>query len=109
MDSEAFNDCFLVTAKVPEEVFCLFTPYAAQDGIHPRNGRQGQWPVYMAFLRDGTVHIAVNNNRDIFELDDTNADHDALHQKFLNELKWFTDMIDTLRLENTLYQKEANV
>ena len=33
----------------------------------------------------------------------------GVHKKFLNELKWFTDMIDTLRLENTLYQKEANV
>ena len=32
-----------------------------------------------------------------------------LRQKFLGELRWFTDMIDTLRVEDTLYKKEANV
>ena len=27
----------------------------------------------------------------------------------MGELRWFTDMIDTLRVEDTLYKKEANV
>ena len=54
--------------------------------------------VYISFLRDGKIHIAVNTNRDIFELGDAKADYDALHQKFLDELKWFADMIDALVL-----------
>ena len=34
---------------------------------------------------------------------------EGLRQKFLGELRWFTDMIDTLRVEDTLYKKETNV
>ena len=34
---------------------------------------------------------------------------EGLRQKFLGELRWFTDMIDTLRVEDTLYKKEANI
>lgn len=30
-------------------------------------------------------------------------------KKVLGELRWFTEMIDTLRMEDTLYKKEANV
>ena len=31
---------------------------------------------------------------------------DELRQKFLRELRWFTDIIDELRVEETLYKKE---
>ena len=34
---------------------------------------------------------------------------EGLRQKFLCELRWFTDMIDTLRVEDTLYKKETNI
>ena len=34
---------------------------------------------------------------------------EGLRQKFLGELRWFTDIIDTLRVEDTLYKKEINV
>ena len=34
---------------------------------------------------------------------------EGLRQKFLGELRWFTDMIDTLRVEDTLYKKETNI
>ena len=32
-----------------------------------------------------------------------------LRRKFLGALRWFTNMIDTLRVEDTLYKKEATV
>ncbi|MDY2809107.1 MAG: hypothetical protein SOT64_00615 [Candidatus Faecousia sp.] len=34
---------------------------------------------------------------------------EGLRRKFLGELRWFTDMIDTLRVEDTLYKKETNI
>ena len=34
---------------------------------------------------------------------------EGLRQKFLGELRWFNDMIDTLRVEDTLYKKETNI
>ncbi len=54
------------------------------------------------------LHIAVQTGRDFFELGKSNTDVEGLRRKFLGELHWFTDMIDTLRVEDTLYKKETN-
>ncbi len=54
------------------------------------------------------LNIAVQTGRDFFELGRSEANIDKLRQKFLGELKWFTDIIDTLRVEDTLYKKETN-
>ena len=49
------------------------------------------------------------NGRDPFELENDSANVEGLRRKFLGELRWFTDMIDTLRVEDTLYKKAKNV
>ena len=51
--------------------------------------------------------FAVQTGRDFFELGKSEANIDKLRQKFLGELKWFTDIINTLRVEETLYKKET--
>ena len=33
---------------------------------------------------------------------------EKLREKFIGELRWFTDIVDTLRVEDTIYKKEAN-
>ena len=63
----------------------------------------------MSFLRDGKLHVAVQTGRDFFELGKNNANVEELRQKFLGELRWFTDIVDTLRVEDTLYKKESNI
>ena len=65
--------------------------------------------VYMSFLRGGKLHIAVHSGRDFFELGKSNVDVTALHNKFLSEIGWFTDIIDELQLVDTLYRKEPSV
>ena len=57
--------------------------------------------VYMAFLRGGQLHVAVQTGRDFFELGKGAADVGQLRQKFLGELRWFTDIVDTLCREET--------
>ena len=64
--------------------------------------------VYLSFLRSGKLHVAVQTGRDFFELGKTNTDAETLRRKFLGELRWFTDIVDTLRVEDTIYKKEAN-
>ena len=54
------------------------------------------------------LHIAVRTGRDFFELGKSDTDVEGLRRKFLGELHWFTGMIDTLRVEDTLYKKETN-
>ena len=107
MENEIFNNRFLVTAKNAQEAYYILTPHMMEYILTMADKSGGD--VYMSFLRDGKMHVAVKAGRDFFEMGKSEANIDKLRQKFLSELKWFTDIIDTLRVEDTLYKKEANV
>ena len=105
MENEAFNKRFLVTAGDAQEAYYVLTPHMMEYILAMADKSGGE--VYMAFLRGGKLNIAVQTGRDFFELGSSEANIDKLRQKFLGELKWFTDIIDTLRVEDTLYKKET--
>lgn len=107
MDNEQFSQRFCVRADDPQEAFYILTPHM-MEYITTMADRSGA-TVYLSFLRNGKMHVAVKTGRDFFELGKSSADVEGLRQKFLDELRWFTDMIDTLRVEDTLYKKEANI
>ena len=107
MENPAFNDRFLVTAADAQEAYYLLTPHMMEYILTAAGKAGGE--VYMAFLRGGRLHIAVKTGRDFFELGKSQANADGLRQKFLGELCWFTDIIDALRLEDSLYRKETSV
>lgn len=66
--------------------------------------------LYIAFLRSGKIYIAVNTNRSLFKVDyNPKVDYDMMMKNFLDDMKWFTDMIDKLRAENTIYKKEMSI
>ncbi|MGN0999004.1 MAG: DUF3137 domain-containing protein [Faecousia sp.] len=104
MENEDFNKRFLVIAANPEEAYYILTPHMMEYILSMADKSGGE--VYMSFLRDGKMQIAVKTNRDFFELGKSKVDVKKLREKFIGELRWFTDMVDTLRLEDTLYKKE---
>lgn len=106
MDNEQFGKRFCVRADDPQEAYYILTPHMMEYITNMADKSGGT--VYMSFLRDGKMHVAVKTGRDFFELGNSNADVEVLRQKFLGELRWFTDMIDTLRVEDTLYKKVTN-
>ena len=106
MENTAFNDRFLVTAQDAQEAYYLLTPHMMEYILSAAGKAGGE--VYMAFLRGGRLHIAVKTDRDFFEFGRSEANVERLRQKFLGELHWFTDIIDALRLESSLYKKETN-
>lgn len=107
MENETFNNRFLVTANDAQEAYYILTPHMMEYILTMADKSGGD--VYISFQRDGKLHVAVKTGRDFFELGKSNANVEGLRQKFLGELRWFTDMIDTLRVEDTLYKKETNV
>lgn len=106
MENETFNKRFLVTAQNAQEAYYILTPHMMEYILTMADKSGGE--VYMSFLHGGKLHVAVQTGRDFFELGKSTADVEGLRQKFLGELRWFTDMIDTLRVEDTLYKKETN-
>ena len=103
MDNEQFDTRFCVRANNPQEAFYILTPHM-MEYITAMADKSGGL-VYMSFLRNGKMHVAVQTGRDFFELGKTNTNAETLRQKFLGELRWFTDIVDTLRVEDTLYKK----
>ena len=106
MDNEQFDTRFCVRADNPQEAYYILTPHMMEYILTMAD--KGGGTVYLSFLRDGKMHVAVKTGRDFFELGNKNANVEELHQKFLGELRWFTDIIDTLRVEDTLYKKATN-
>ena len=106
MDNEQFDKRFCVRADDPQEAYYLLTPHM-MEYITAMADKSGG-TVYLSFLRSGKLHVAVQTGRDFFELGKTNTDAEMLRRKFLGELRWFTDIVDTLRVEDTIYKKEAN-
>lgn len=106
MENETFNKRFLVTAQNAQEAYYILTPHMMEYILTMADKSGGD--VYLSFLRDGKMHVAIKTGRDFFELGNSNANVEELRQKFLGELRWFTDIVDTLRVEDTLYKKETN-
>ena len=107
MDNEQFDKRFCVRADDPQEAYYLLTPHM-MEYITAMADKSGG-TVYLSFLRSGKLHVAVQTGRDFFELGKSNANVGELRQKFLGELRWFTDLVDTLRVEDILYKKESNI
>lgn len=107
MENERFDKKFYVNAQNPQEAYYILTPHMMEYILTMSENSGGT--VYMSFLRDGKLHVAVQTGRDFFELGGSKADIASLRSKFLGELHWFTDVIDTLRLVDTLYQTEDDI
>ena len=106
MDNEQFGKRFCVRADDPQEAYYILTPHM-MEYITAMADKSGG-TVYISFLRGGKMHAAVQTGRDFFELGKSNADMEQLRRKYLGELRWFTDIVDTLRVEDTLYKKVTN-
>lgn len=107
MENERFKKRFCVKAENQQEAYYILTPHMMEYIIRMADKSGGT--VYLSFLRNGKLHVAVKTGRNFFELGKSEANVEGLRQKFLDELRWFTDIIDTLRVEDTLYKKETNV
>ena len=103
-DNVQFSKRFCVSADDPQEAYAILTPHMMEYILTMADKSGGT--VYLSFQRDGKMHLAVKTGRNIFELGSSNADVAELRQKFLGELRWFTDVIDTLRAEDSLFNKE---
>lgn len=103
-DNEAFNRRFVVRSENEHEAFYILTPHMMEYILSMAQKSGGE--VYMSFLRGGKLHVALASGRDLFELGKGTVDAAALRQKFAGEIRWFTGLLDELRLVDPLYRKD---
>lgn len=100
-ENEQFRNRFCVRADNPQEAYKILTPQM-MEYITTMANKFGSL-VYMSFLRDGRMHVAIKSDQKLFKLMKGKADVELLRQKFSGELCRFIDIIDTLHI------KEMNV
>ncbi len=100
-DNEAFNKQFYIDTQNPHEAFYILTPHM-MEYIQAMDA-QARGRTYMCFLREGKVHIAINSGRNAFEIKGLNEDAAVLRERFQNEIKCLTDIIDELKFIDTFF------
>ena len=95
IDNEQFNNRFCVRANDPQEAYKILTPQMMESISAAADKSIGT--VYMSFLTDGKTHIAIQTGHNLF---DVKKCHDAegMRQKFSEEVRRLTDIINTLNV-----------
>ena len=99
IDNEQFDSRFCVKAKDPREAYKILTPQM-MEAISSAADKSGG-TVYLSFLPDGTMHVAIQTGHDLFELGKGYDDAEGLRQRFSEELRRLIDIIDTLNVQES--------
>lgn len=102
-ESEEFNKNFRITSDNEHDAFYILTPHMMEYILEM--DKKGGGKTHMRFNRYGRVHVAINTGKDSFELKGSNVDVAQLRARFESELRYLTDLIDELRLEDSIYKK----
>ncbi len=102
-ENDKFNKHFQIVSDVEVEAFYILTPHMMEYILEMDKKAKGQ--THMRFDRDGKVQIAINTGRDGFEVGKKVKNATLLRKQFVAEIRQITDMIDELRLVDTLFRK----
>ena len=105
-DNDAFNNKYTVRSENPEEAFYVLTPHMMEFMLQMDEKADGK--TYFHFKREGKVHIAIDSDRDLFEVNKVQSqDYDALKQQIKDEVQYIVDMIDALQLVDSLFEEDV--
>lgn len=100
----AFNKKFSIFSSDGHSVFYILTPHMMEYILSMDD--KGGGTTRMRFTREGKVHIAIHNNRDALQIKSRDYhDLDLIREQFRRDIRYLTDLIDELRLVDTIYRK----
>lgn len=103
-ESEAFNKRFCIRSSDGHSVFYILTPHMMEYILTMDD--KGGGATRIRFTREGKVHIAIHNNRDALQIKAGDyGDLDKIRDQFRSDIRYMTDLIDELRLVDTIYKK----
>lgn len=106
LENQAFNRRFLVTSENEHEAFYILTPHMMEYILGMVDKANGS--TSLSFIREGKMHVAIASGRDAFEVGKGRVNAAELRRKFVGEIRYVTDLIDELRLVDTLYKKDVS-
>lgn len=104
-DNVDFNNKFTILTDNAHEAFYILTPHMME--FITRADERASGRSYMKFSREGKVHIAIDSGRNAFEVRGGSAatDIEGMRRRFQEEVRYVTDIIDELRLVETLFKQ----
>lgn len=103
-ENAEFNKRYGISCDSVHDAFYILTPNMMEH-IMAMDRRAGG-KVYLRFLREGKIHVAVHSRRDHFEVGNLNdANLATLQLKFRSEVRYVTELIDALLAVDTLYKQ----
>ena len=95
-DNDEFNEYYSVYSDNAEEVLHLLTPHMMKFIVSMDKNAWGD--TYFHFLKNGKVHVAIESNRDLFELDKiAHQDYDRLTEQIKEEVRYIAFLINKLK------------
>ena len=91
---DKFSERFCVRSDNPQEAYKILTPQMMERISAAADKCEGT--VYLSFLNNGKMNVAMKNEHELFELQKGKIDVDALHKRVRVELSRFTEIIDIL-------------
>ncbi len=101
-ENDQFNKHFYIQSEIEHEAFYILTPHMMEYILEMDKKAGGE--THMCFDRNGKVQIAIHSGRDAFEVGKGEVDAVKLREKFVQEIRYVTDIIDQLRLVDTLFR-----
>ena len=100
----AFNKKFSIHSADGHSVFYILTPHMMEYIL--TMDEKGGGTTRMRFTREGKVHIAIHNGKDRLRISSRDFDDlDKIREQFRRDIRYMTDLIDELRLVDTMYRK----
>ena len=91
---DKFSERFCVRSDNPQEAYKILTPQMMACISAAADKCEGT--VYLSFLNNGKMNVAMKNEHELFELQKGRIDVEALHERFRVELSGFAEIIDIL-------------
>ncbi len=102
LENETFNKEFRVFAQDQQEAFYILTPHMMEALMRLREGVKA--PIMLMFV-GGTLHVAVENNKDAFEAKIFGKlDPEQERQRILGDIRIITAFADEMELDRDIYQ-----
>ncbi len=92
MQQEAFDKRFRVRSSDEQEAFRILTPRMMEYILKMADNCDGS--LYISFLKNGFVHVAVQTERDFLNTKTLFTDVESVRKSFERQVRWFTDFVD---------------
>ena len=100
--NEEFDKRFFVqTDDEHEALRSILTPGRIETLLHAAEKSGGN--VYVSILREGRMHLLVQGS-EFFDLGKGSTNVELLRERWTSEIRWFTDLIDALRMDDIVYK-----